>query len=54
MAQILDYKNYAEYSLATKMAKSSKEVIGFLNNLKIKAIKQVQKRNKCLKKICKQ
>ena len=50
MAQILDYKNFAEYSLATKMAKSSKEVVGFLNNLKIKAIKKSKKEMDILKK----
>ena len=53
MAQILEYKNYAEYSLATKMAKSSKEVVGFLNNLKIKAIKKSKKEINILKKYAK-
>ena len=53
MAQILDYKNFAEYSLATKMARSPKEVIGFLNNLKTKAIKQSKKEINILKKYAK-
>lgn len=33
LAQLIDYKNYAEYSLATKMAKEAKTVLDFLNNL---------------------
>ncbi|MCC8422533.1 oligopeptidase A [Photorhabdus thracensis] len=32
-AQLLGFKNYAEQSLATKMAKTSKEVLDFLNDL---------------------
>ena len=32
MSQILGYKNYAEYSLETKMAKSTNEVIDFLES----------------------
>ena len=32
-AKLLGFDNYAEYSLETKMAKSSSEVISFLNNL---------------------
>ena len=48
MSKILGYKNYAEYSLATKMAKSSKEVISFLNNLKSKALNKSKKEIKDL------
>ena len=33
VAQLLGYKNYAERSLATKMASSPDDVLGFLNNL---------------------
>ena len=33
MAQLIGFDSYADYSLATKMAKSPKEVIDFLNNL---------------------
>jgi oligopeptidase A len=33
LAQLLDFNNYAEYSLATKMAGSTDEVIGFLEQL---------------------
>ena len=43
MSEILNFGNYAEYSLATKMAKSSDEVVSFLNDLKIKAIKKSKK-----------
>ena len=32
-AQLLGFNNYAEYSLATKMARSTDEVIGFLEDL---------------------
>lgn len=33
MAQLVGFKTYAEYSLATKMAKDPKEVLGFLEDL---------------------
>jgi len=33
LAKLLDFDNYAQYSLATKMAHSPKEVLDFLNNL---------------------
>ena len=33
LAELLGYRDYAEYSLATKMADSPDEVMGFLNNL---------------------
>ncbi len=33
MAQLIGYPSYAEYSLATKMAKSPSEVLGFLEDL---------------------
>lgn len=33
LAQLIGFNNYADYSLATKMAKTSTEVLGFLNNL---------------------
>lgn len=33
IAELVGYKNYAEYSLATKMAKTSDEVLHFLNDL---------------------
>ena len=32
-AKLLGFENYAEYSLETKMAKSTDEVINFLTNL---------------------
>ncbi|MCU7800130.1 MAG: hypothetical protein KZQ70_08280 [gamma proteobacterium symbiont of Lucinoma myriamae] len=42
LAQLLDFNNYAEYSLATKMADSTDEVIEFLQQLseKSKAVAQ--------------
>lgn len=33
LAQLLDFDNFAEYSLATKMAESSDQVVGFLEDL---------------------
>lgn len=40
LAKLLDFDNYAQYSLATKMAHSSQEVMDFLNNL-LKLTKQI-------------
>jgi oligopeptidase A len=37
LAQLLDFENYAEHSLATKMANSTSEVMAFLENLAIKS-----------------
>lgn len=37
IAQLVGFKNYAEYSLATKMAKTPKEVLGFLNDLVVRS-----------------
>ncbi|TPE47910.1 oligopeptidase A [Maribrevibacterium harenarium] len=37
MAQILGFDNYAELSVATKMAESGDQVIGFLNDLAVKS-----------------
>jgi oligopeptidase A len=33
LAQLLGFKNYADYALATRMAKSSKQVLSFLDDL---------------------
>jgi oligopeptidase A len=33
LAQLLGFKNYADYALATRMAKSTKQVMGFLDDL---------------------
>jgi len=53
IANVLGYKNYAEYSLATKMAKSTQQVIDFLNNLKDKAIGKSKQEMVVLKKYAK-
>lgn len=37
LAQLLDFDNYAEHSLATKMANSPNEVMSFLENLAVKS-----------------
>jgi oligopeptidase A len=33
LAQLLGYRNFADYALATRMAKTSKQVLGFLDDL---------------------
>lgn len=43
LAQLLDFNNYAEYSLATKMAESTDQVIGFLEDLAAKSKPQAEK-----------
>jgi len=53
MAEILGFKNFAEYSLSTKMAKSTNDVITFLDDLKTKAIKKSKKEIIVLKKYAK-
>ncbi|MBL1293113.1 MAG: oligopeptidase A [Thiotrichales bacterium] len=42
-AQLLGFDNYAEYSLATKMAETSEEVLGFLNDLADRSYAVAQK-----------
>jgi len=37
LAELVGFKNYAQYSLATKMAKSEKEVFEFLEDLAVKS-----------------
>ena len=41
-AQLLEFNNYAEYSLATKMAKSTADVVQFLEDLADKSSHQAQ------------
>jgi len=53
IANILGYKNFAEYSLVTKMAKSTQQVIDFLNNLKVKAVGKSKQEMVVLKKYAK-
>lgn len=43
IAQLLDFENYAERSLATKMAESSKQVMDFLDDLGVKSKPQGEK-----------
>jgi len=40
LAQLLDFKNYAEYSIATKMAETPDQVINFLTDLADKSYQQ--------------
>jgi len=42
MSQLLGFDNYAEFSLATKMAKDEKSVLGFLENLLHDSIPQAK------------
>ena len=43
LATLLGFDNYAEYSVATKMAESGQEVIDFLNDLAAKAKPQAER-----------
>ena len=43
LAQLLGFDSYADYSLATKMAQSPAEVLGFLNDLAVKARPQAER-----------
>ncbi len=51
MAQLLGYKSYAEYSIATKMAPSTQSVIDFLEELTMNAHGQGQNELEVLKKM---
>ncbi|WP_457747648.1 M3 family metallopeptidase [Sulfurimonas sp.] len=51
MANLLGFENYAQYSLATKMAKSQKSVLDFLENLLDNSIKQANNELQALQKI---
>jgi len=42
-AALLGFSNYAEYSLATKMAETTDQVVGFLTDLAEKSLPQAQK-----------
>ncbi len=42
-SKLLGFRNYASYSLATKMAKSEDEVVGFLEKLLTKSMQQTKK-----------
>ncbi|EGV32451.1 Oligopeptidase A [Thiorhodococcus drewsii AZ1] len=42
LAQLLDFPNYAERSLATKMARSPEEVLQFLNDLAERSVEQAR------------
>lgn len=54
LAQLLKFKNYAELSLATKMAKSTRNVTGFLRKLARKAKLKAYLEYKTLQKFAKQ
>ncbi len=51
MAQILGFKSYAEYSIATKMAPTTQSVISFLEELATNAHQQGQNELEVLKKM---
>jgi len=51
MAQILGFKSYAEYSIATKMAPTTQSVIDFLEELAINAHEQGQRELSVLEKM---
>lgn len=54
LAQLLDFNNYAELSIATKMATSTDEVLGFLKDLAEKSLDQGKAEYEELKKYAKE
>ena len=54
LANLLGFNNFAQYSLATKMAESEEQVIEFLEDLAIKSHSQAQQEFKELKEFAKQ
>ena len=53
LASLLGCKDYAEYSLATKMAESTDQVLGFLRDLAVKSKPQAEKELSTLKAFAK-
>jgi oligopeptidase A len=53
LAQLLGYNNFAEYSLATKMADSTDDVLKFLNELAMRAKQQAEMDYKALEEFAK-
>ena len=54
MSQLLGFDNYAEYSVASKMANSPDEVLGFLNDLADKSVAQAKQEFKELSEYAQQ
>lgn len=54
LAKLLKFKNFAEKSLENKMAKSTKEVLNFLNKLLIKVRRKAKEEILCLKNFTKE
>lgn len=54
LSQLLGFNNYAEYSLATKMAKNTDQVVDFLNDLVNNCHKQGEEDLAALKKFAKE
>jgi len=54
LASLLEYKNYAELSLATKMATSADEVVKFLNDLAEKSLPQAKEELEEIKQFARQ
>ncbi|MDX1352251.1 MAG: M3 family metallopeptidase, partial [Thiomicrorhabdus sp.] len=53
LATLLGFNNYAEYSLATKMAESTEQVLGFLRDLAVKSKPQAEQELATLKDFAK-
>ncbi|MCX7121390.1 MAG: M3 family metallopeptidase [Gammaproteobacteria bacterium] len=53
LAQLLDFNNYAELSLATKMVKKTDDVLHFLNELAEKSLSQAKKEFQVLSEFAK-
>jgi len=54
LARMLDFNNYAEYSLATKMVKKTDDVLQFINNLVATSQKKAQQEFKQLEQFSQQ
>ncbi len=53
IARLVGFQNFADYSLATKMAKNSNEVLGFLNHLSQRSSPAAKKEVSALKQFAK-
>ena len=53
LSELVGFKNYADYSLATKMAKNSNDVFGFVNDLVKRSLSTARKEVRQLKQFSK-
>ena len=53
LSDLVGFKNYADYSLSTKMAKNSNDVLGFINDLIKRSLPTARKEARTLKQFAK-